>query len=214
MAAFLLLTGAESYATTPGGLPDPTWYPALYAAKVAAVTALLVAFRSTWRDLLPRPRWPVLAAGAALGLVVAALWVALDPITPAVPFLGGSRSAFNPSAVPGAGRYAFLAARFFGLVLVVPPMEELFWRSFLMRWLIDPDFGKVPVGRVTLPAALITSALFAAAHPEWLAALVTGLLWAALLWRTRSLAACLVSHAVANLALGVYVVSSGTWKFL
>ncbi len=62
-------------------------------------------------------------------------------------------------------------------------------------------------------AAGVTSVLFALAHPEWLPALLTGLLWAWLLWQTRSLSTCLISHAVANLALGIYVITTGDWKY-
>ena len=62
-------------------------------------------------------------------------------------------------------------------------------------------------------AAAVTSVVFALAHPEWLPALVTGLLWAWLLWQTKSLAACCVSHVATNLALGVYVIATGDWKF-
>ena len=86
--------------------------------------------------------------------------------------------------------------------MLVPVVEELFWRSFLMRWLINPDFHLVPVGRVTVPAAVVTSIMFALVHPEWLPAVITGGLWAWLLWRTGSLAACAVSHVVANLRWG------------
>ena len=66
---------------------------------------------------------------------------------------------------------------------------------------------------MTAPAAAITSVMFALAHPEWLPALFTGFVWAWLLWQTRSLAACAVSHATANLALGLYVVATGDWKY-
>src|SRR5262249_61453435 len=100
------------------------------------------------------------------------------------------------------------------LVAVVPVVGELFWRSFLVRWLVDPDFQRVPIGKVTPLAVGITSVAFAVAHPEWLPALLTGLAWAGLLAWTRSLSACVISHAVANLALGVYVVTTGDWKFL
>jgi membrane protease YdiL (CAAX protease family) len=62
-------------------------------------------------------------------------------------------------------------------------------------------------------AAGVTSVFFALAHPEWLPALLTGLLWAGLLWRTKSLGACVVSHATANLALGLYVIAIGAWKY-
>ena len=62
-------------------------------------------------------------------------------------------------------------------------------------------------------SATVTSVLFALAHPEWLPALLTGLLWAWLLHQTRSLTACVISHVVANLALGIYVIQYGAWKF-
>jgi CAAX prenyl protease-like protein len=102
-----------------------------------------------------------------------------------------------------------------GLVLIVPLFEELFWRSFVVRWIIEPDqFREVPIGRITPVAAAITAALFAVEHPaEWLPALLTGGLWAGLLWQTKSVSACFVSHAVANLGLGVYVLTTGAWKF-
>jgi CAAX prenyl protease-like protein len=99
-----------------------------------------------------------------------------------------------------AWRLGFYAARLTGLVLLVPLIEELFWRSFLIRWLIDPDFRRVTIGRVTLMSAGVTSVLFALAHPEWLPALLTGALWAWLLHQTKSLGACVISHVVANLA--------------
>ena len=125
----------------------------------------------------------------------------------------GSRSAFDPMALGPAARWAFISVRLLGLVLVLPVVEELFWRSFLLRWLIDNDFTRVPIGKVTPMAAAVTSVLFGLAHPEWLPALLTGALWAWLLWQTKSLSACLISHMTANLALGVYVIVTHDWKF-
>ena len=214
MAAFLLLTSAEGYLPkTTVGTADPTWYAVAYAAKVAIVSVVAWLCRSAWRDLTPRPNLATLALAVWAGLAVAAVWVIIDPYTPRLPFSGGARVGFDPHSLAVPGRYAFLAARLYGLVVLVPLVEELFWRSFLMRWVIDPDFLKVPVGRVTLAGAAVTSGLFALAHPEWLAALLTGLNWALLLRQTRSLSACVVSHAVANAALGAYVLTSGDWKF-
>ena len=206
MAAFLGLSAVE------GMFPGPLWYPWLYALKIAIVSGLVWACRSTWRDLAPRPSGGALALAIALGLAVAAVWVGLDGLYPIPKFLG-TRAAFDPNELPKVGRWAFLAVRFAGLVLLVPLMEELFWRSFLMRWVIDPEFTKVPIGRVTPPALAATSVLFALAHPEWLPALLTGLAWAWLVARTKNLSACVVSHATANLALGVYVVLTGDWKY-
>ena len=213
MVGFLALTAAEGYLPTRGGGIDPLWYPVVYAIKVAIVSVLAWMCRSAWRDLVPRPSPGALALATALGLGVAALWVGLDGLYPELPFLGGKRSSFDPNAMPRAGMIAFVAVRLVGLVLLVPLIEELFWRSFLMRWVIDPDFARVPIGRVTPLAAAVTSVAFGLAHPEWLPGLITGLAWAWLVWQTKSISACVVSHAVANLALGLYVIATGDWKF-
>jgi uncharacterized protein len=212
MALFLLLTTAEAMVPRVRGGPSPLWYPLAYALKFALVALSAWLCRSTWRDFLPRPKGSALLLGAALGLAVAAFWVALDGRYPPLP-MQARRGAFDPGMIPGAGRAAFLAVRLLGLVVLVPLIEELFWRSFLLRLIVANDFRAVPVGRVTAPAAVISAGLFALAHPEWLPALLTGLLWAWLLRRTRSLSACLVSHMTANLALGIYVLATGNWKF-
>jgi hypothetical protein len=212
MALFLVLTTLE------GALPRraPTsfshWYPAAYAAKIVVVAVSAWFCRPAWRDLRPRLRFPQIALAAILGLAVAAVWIGLDGHYPALP-LAGKRSAFDPRTLAQPARALFLTVRLFGLVILVPLIEELFWRSFLIRWIQQPDFRRVPIGQVTWLAALVTSVLFALAHPEWLPALLTGLAWAWLLRATRSVTACAISHAVANLALGLYVLISGAWRF-
>jgi uncharacterized protein len=213
-AAFLVLTALEGQVPQDGEAPHPKWYPLAYAVKIAVVAAVAFACRSAWRDLSPPPTWGTLTLAVGLGLVVTTLWVGLDGRYPPIPGLG-KRQGFDPISLPIFGRVGFLAVRLFGLVMLVPLIEELFWRSFLIRWIVDPDdFTRVPIGRVTFTAALVTSILFALEHPEWLPALLTGLAWAGLLWQTKSVAACFVSHLTANLALGVYVLVTGTWTFL
>jgi CAAX prenyl protease-like protein len=207
MFAFLALTSLEG--SLPGG---PASYPVAYAIKIAIVAAVAWFYRSTWSDLRPVPSPARLALAVLVGLVVFALWIGLEGLYPAFSFLG-KRSTFDPAVLDPGWKWSFLVVRFLGLVLLVPLIEELFWRSFLIRWLIDADFKKVPIGRVTPLAAGVTSVVFALSHPEWLPALLTGLLWAWLLWQTRSLSACVLSHAAANLALGIYVVATGDWKY-
>ena len=206
MLTFLLLTHLEGY------LPGQGWYPPVYAVKVVIVSIVAWIYRSTWSDLRPVPPPPSLLLAAMVGLIVFVLWVRLDGLYPALGFLG-KRTGFDPSILRPPWKWAFVAIRLTGLVLLVPLIEELFWRSFLVRWVIDPDFWKVPIGRVTPLAAGVTSVIFALSHPEWLPALLTGLLWVWLLWQTRSLSACLLSHAVANLALGLHVLATGEWKY-
>jgi CAAX prenyl protease-like protein len=215
MATFLVLTNLEGYLPKAGdGAPHSPWYPLAYAIKMAIVTAVVVACRSTWRDLRPMTTPGSVALAVVVGLAVTAVWVGIDPYYPRLSFLGGSREGFDPTMLSPPVRVGFLAVRFYGLVLLVPLFEELFWRSFGIRYVIDPDFRRVPVGRVTPMAAAITSVVFALAHPvEWLPALLTGLAWAWLLHRTKSLTACVISHMTANLALGVYVLITKAWKF-
>ena len=214
MATFLVLTSLEDWLPKGSAGPHPTYYTVFYAFKIAVVAFTCWLGRSTWRDLSPRPGAGTLGLSVAVGLLVTALWVGLDGLYPIFGEVG-SRAGFNPNVLTPASKVAFLAVRLLGLVLVVPFFEELFWRSFVVRWIIDPDdFRKVPIGRVTPIAAAVTAGLFAVEHPaEWLPALLTGGLWAWLLHQTRSVSACFVSHAVANLGLGVYVLSTGNWKF-
>jgi CAAX prenyl protease-like protein len=210
--AYVGLSAVEGYLPQPGAGVGRTWYPLFYVTKLVIVVLLAWRYRSTWRDFRPAPAVGALLLAVIAGLFVWAIWIGLDGLYPIFPFLG-ARVGFNADRLAPAARWAFIAARMLGLALVVPLIEELFWRSFLMRWLINDDFVRVPIGRVTPMAAAVTSALFAVVHPEWLPALLTGLLWAALLWRTGSLAACFVSHATANVALGIYVIVTGDWKF-
>jgi len=212
MFAFLLLTTLEGQLPQPDGKPHPVYYPALYAIKVGLVSLAAWLGRSAWRDLRPRPGPSALLGSIALGIAVAAAWVGLDGRYPTFAFLG-TRTGFDPGAMAPGWRQAFVAVRLFGLVALVPLVEELFWRSFLIRWVVDPDFWKVRIGRVTLAGVAVTAGLFAASHPEWLPALLTGLAWAWLLKRTGSVSACLASHAAANLGLGLYVLATGDWKY-
>lgn len=218
MATYLIATSLEGYlprSGSGGGGIHPTYYPLAYAGKVALVAVLLLVGRSVWRpDLRVWPTRRGWRLAGVIGLVVTLGWVGLERLPyPRVPGMAGSRPAFDPGVLRPFARVAFLAVRFFGLVALVPLMEELFWRSFLMRLVIDPDsnFERVPAGQVTPVAGVVTAVLFAAAHPEWLPALLTGLAWAWLLARTGSLVACVASHAVANLGLGLYVLATGHW---
>ena len=215
MATFLLLTSLEGYLPKGSGDSPSAWYPLAYAAKAAIVAAVMFACRSTWRDLRPRPSARAVGLAVGLGLAVTALWVGLDDFYPRFG-TAGTRTGFDPgSIVSPAGRAAFMVVRLCGLVLLVPLFEELFWRSFAIRYAVDPDdFTRVPIGRVTPMAAGATAVVFAMAHPvEWLPAVLTGLAWAWLVHRTKSLSACVVSHATANLALGVYVLTTHEWRF-
>jgi CAAX prenyl protease-like protein len=186
-------------------------YPAFYVVKIATVTATLVYFRGPLGDI--RPSLAVVPLAAVIALVVLAEWLLIDKLVP-YPHLG-SRVAYNPLvSIEGVWlRWTFLIARFYGLVLVVPVMEELFWRSFLLRYATTADFTSLAVGQFSAMAFWIMVVLSAAAHPEWLVAAIASAMFAWLLHRTRSLFAVIVSHAVANGALGGYILATGEWHY-
>ncbi len=215
MCAYVAFGALEGLLPRIGDQPSPGWYLAAYTAKFVAVGCLAWSCRSTWKDLRPFPKVANLALSVLLGLFVWGLWVGLDGRYPPMPLVGagGGRVGFDPTALAPIPRSAFLVVRLLGLVVLVPLIEELFWRSFLIRWLIEPDFQKVPIGRVTVMSGALTSVCFALVHPEWLPAFLTGLLWAWLLRQTKSVTACVVSHATANLALGIYIIMAGAWRY-
>lgn len=204
IVVFGLLTALESY--LPAGL-----YPYAYIVKIGLVSASLVWLRGPLADIVPSSR--VVLPAVLVGLAVTLQWVLVDAAVP-YPHLG-TRSAFDPfTAIEGTPlRWAFLGVRLFGLVLVVPVMEELFWRSFLLRYLTRPEFRTLLPGEFSWTAFWLVAALFALSHPEWLVALVTAAAFALLLRWTRSLFAVVVAHAVANAALGAYVLATGAWQF-
>jgi uncharacterized protein len=212
LCAYVMLGSLEGFLPQIDNQPSPLWYFAAYTAKLIAVGCLAWWYRSTWKDLQPFPTVTHSALSVLLGLVVWGLWIGLDGLYPPMPMVG-KRVGFDPMSLAPIARSAFILVRLLGLVVLVPVIEELFWRSFLIRWLIQPDFQRVPIGRVTMMSAALTSILFAMLHPEWLPALLTGSLWAWLLRHTKSVSACVVSHATANLALGVYVIIAGAWQY-
>jgi CAAX prenyl protease-like protein len=98
--------------------------------------------------------------------------------------------------------------------LVVPIAEELFWRAWLMRALVNRDFLSVPLGTYTPLAFFITALLFASEHgPYWDVGLVTGFIYNLWMVRTRSLADCILMHAVTNGVLSAYVLVTGNWQY-
>ena len=97
---------------------------------------------------------------------------------------------------------------------VVPVAEELFWRAWLMRWLINNDFQKVPLGAYAPIAFWVTALLFGAEHgPYWDVGLLTGVIYNFWMLRTKSLGDCILVHAVTNLIMSLYVIKYGQWQY-
>lgn len=148
-----------------------------------------------------------------VAILVLALWISPQA------FLGFPRrdDGFNPSLFENnpALFCAVVAMRFVRLVVVVPLAEEIFWRGFLLRYIVHDDFKKVPLGQFSWLSFGVVTVAFAAAHrpADWPAALATSALYNLILYRTRSLSSCVLAHAITNLGLGVYVMLTRQWGF-
>jgi CAAX prenyl protease-like protein len=92
-------------------------------------------------------------------------------------------------------------------------MEELFWRSLVLRWIRNSDFLSVSPAQVGWMALIVSSVLFASEHHQWLAGLIAGLAYAGTYMHTRNLWCAVVAHAVTNFALGVWVLHSRQWQY-
>jgi CAAX prenyl protease-like protein len=97
--------------------------------------------------------------------------------------------------------------------VLAPVMEELFWRSFVLRWIEQPVFEGVDPQRVGVKAIVLSTFLFTLAHTLWLAAAVAGLAYVWLYVRSAKLWLPVIAHAVTNGVLGVRVVATGQWHW-
>lgn len=193
------------------GKVAPGLYPWVYLGKIALVTLAALWAARGWRSHLAMGR-SALGWGIGAGVLGIVLWLAVERIP--YPHLG-TRTGYDPFAAIADPtlRAVFVAGRFFGLALLVPVVEEVFWRGFALRYAADQDrWESLPIGTVAPLASAIVAGLFALAHPEWLAAALYALGMGLLLRRTRSLGACVVAHAVTNLLLGIWVVTQKAWS--
>lgn len=184
----------------------------LYPVKVLVVTCILICFWKNYTEI----QWEDLTdiknnlLSVFSGLLIFILWINLD-LTFATQ---GTPSGYNPKQFEATSLRLFMVAvRLTGAVLLVPIMEELFWRSFLIRYVISSNFSKTPIGMFTWPSFLVTSVLFGLEHHYILAGIAAGIIFNLLLYYTKSISQCIFSHTVANLALGIYVLQTGQWRF-
>lgn len=182
----------------------------LYAVKITVVAGLLWVMRDAYSELR-RPigtgfrTWIV---AIAAGIVVFAAWINMT----AGWMVMGESTGFDPRNEDQID-WLLVAVRLIGAALVVPVMEELFWRSFLMRWIDHPDFLKINPAQVGLKAFCLSAILFAIAHNLWLAGLFAGIVYNLLYMRSGTLWSPVLAHAVTNGMLGVWIVTTGNWGF-
>jgi uncharacterized protein len=177
----------------------------LYPVKTLVVAGILWYYRKAYSEIGLRWSWLAILVGIAAFVV----WVVPEGWYPQL-----GESAFNPYQFQAPWIvYGLILFRLLGAVVVVPIMEELFWRSFAIRWLINEEFTTVPLGKFTWFSCLVTILGFGFEHHRWLVGLLAGALYNGLLYYKKDLSQCILAHAVTNLLLGVYVLLTQQWSF-
>jgi CAAX prenyl protease-like protein len=212
---FLLLTSLQGQF----GEASRFWF---YFAKTVVGGWLLWSLRDAIREM----KWAFSWEAVVVGIVVFVMWVGIDPFVPGqkeiLVKLGLSKASteavvgWNPFAHFGdasALGWFFVGARILGSSIVVPPLEEVFYRSFLYRWIAKPDFESLPLRYFSWKPFLITAVLFGFAHNEWLAGILCAFAYQGLvIWKGR-LGDAMTAHGITNLLLGLWVVWKGAWHF-
>jgi len=206
-AVFVVLLGLRGYWPFGPAIEYPL-RTVLTLGTLLAASGALLQFKTS------RP-W----SSVALGVLVFVVWVGPDVVWPHYrehwlfrnSLLGTSGTPLRAAPLDDT---FFLIFRVLGSCLLVPVIEEFFWRGWLMRWLIRKDFLAEPLGSYVPSAFWITAILFASEHgPYWDVGLAAGLLYNWWMVRTRSLADCILAHAVTNACLAAYVLSAGKWQY-
>ena len=127
---------------------------------------------------------------------------------------------FDPTQLAGADTFMYwliVVLRFVRMVVIVAIIEEVFWRGFLMRYFLDKDgnYWEQSFGKFSLKTYALITILFMVVHSpaDYFGAFIYGSIayWVAV--RTKSLAACVLMHSVANFLLGCYVMATGEYGY-
>lgn len=210
MILFLLLLALGSglkYLGSAFWLTSPEYW--IFPVQTILCGALALFF---WREYEFRPlRDPLFTIGIAA--VVFIIWISPQQFFG----LAARNVGFDPDrfATMPAAYWGTICFRFLRLVVVVPLVEEIFWRGFLLRYLIAEKFEDVPLGKFSWFSFSAVSVAFCFSHsaPDRIAALITGMLYNFVAYRTKSLTSCILAHAITNLLLGIWIMKTRQWGF-
>ncbi len=186
--------------------PAPYW---IYALKTAVAACLLWLLRQEISEM----RWKFSGEAILVGIAVFAAWVGLDGL---YPMMFRRQESFNPARTFGQGSALslfFIAVRMIGASIVVPMLEEVFYRSFLYRYFIHPQFWKIPLNRFNWRAFLIIGVIFGVGHFEWLPGILCAFAYQTLVCRNNRLGDAISAHATTNILLSCWVVIGDNYIF-
>ena len=162
----------------------------------------------TW-PLVSEMRWAISFEALIAGTLVFILWVALDVLYPKFSQPNDSWDLQKQFGSLSVMVWFFAGVRLVGSTLLVPMLEEVFYRSFLYRYILAPNWMFTAYNSFAVKPFLITSIVFGFTHQQWLAGIVCGMIYQLLVIRTNRIADAITAHAVTNLLLGAWVITQG-----
>src|SRR5882724_6783825 len=215
LVIFVLLTAAQGQC----GAASAYWF---YLAKT--LVGLWLIFEM--RPFVAEMRWVFSWEAVVVGIGIFLLWVGVSgewttqnslwvklgvSHAPAVPV-----KLWNPNEQFGSGSalaWLFIVTRIIGSTFIVPPLEEVFYRSFLYRYIASQNFLSVPLNKFLPLPFLATAVVFGFSHNEWLAGIFCGAAFQWLVIRKNRLGDAMTAHAITNFLLGIWVVWRDAWNF-
>jgi len=165
------------------------------------------------RPFVAEMRWAVSWEAIVVGIAVFVMWVGLDAFYPQAKHTGPDWNPHVEFGANSATAWLFIVVRILGMTFVVPPLEEVFYRSLLYRYFVRINFLAMPLGRFHVTSFLVTCTIFGVAHQQWLAGILCGFAYQWLVIRKNRLGDAMTAHAITNFLLGVWVIWQGDWKF-
>ncbi len=212
---FLLLTAAQGQF----GPASAYWF---YLAKTLVGLWLIFEIRSHVAEM----RWAFSWEAVAVGIGIFAVWVGINGEWTTQNSLWlklglahapkTAPAAWNPNIQFGTSSalaWLFIVTRILGSTFIVPPLEEIFYRSFLYRYIASQNFLSVPLNRFLPIPFFVTALAFGLSHNEWLAGIICGAAYQWLVLRKNRLGDAMTAHAITNFLLGIWIVWRGAWQF-
>lgn len=165
------------------------------------------------RPFVTEMRWAISWEAIAVGILVCVMWVGLDPYYRHFYKTGATGNPGDTFGQYSAMARFFIAVHIIGMTLVVPPLEEVFYRSFIYRYLARQNFLSVPLNQFLPYPFFATAIVFGLSHNEWLAGILCGMAYQWLVLRKNRLGDAMTAHAITNFLLGVWIVWQGAWHF-
>lgn len=202
LALFILVTALQ------GKLGESSKYWCYFTKSILGIWLVL-----GMRPLISEMRWKLSWESVVVGVGVCVMWVGIDPYSS---HLGGSTVQWNPHEQFGKDSglaWFFIITRILCSTILVPPLEEVFYRSFLYRYVVSQDFLSVPFSRFHPLAFIVAAAIFGLSHQQWVAGILCAFAYQWLAIRKNRLGDSMTAHAITNLLLGIYVAWRGAWQF-